>query len=72
MLRSGESAGRHNERKQTSGYAKKKGGVFNGMSGCFYLPLSAARDVADVVQRADLGLNFELQLLIFDLNVSTT
>lgn len=34
--------------------------------------LSSAGDMTNVVQRADLGLNLELQLLILDLDVSTT
>jgi len=33
---------------------------------------SASRDVADVVQGADLRLTFKINLLIFDLNISTT
>lgn len=33
--------------------------------------LPSSRGVADVVQRPDLGLDFELQLLGFDFNVST-
>lgn len=34
--------------------------------------LASAGHVSDVVQRADLRLNLELQLLIFDFNVSAT
>lgn len=34
--------------------------------------LSASRNVADVIQRADFGLDFKLQLLVFDLNIPTT
>lgn len=37
-----------------------------------HLLLPASRNVADVAQRAHFGLNFKLQLLVFDLNVSTT
>lgn len=41
-------------------------------NGCNDLFLSSAGDVSNVVQGADLWLNLELQLLILDLDVSTT
>lgn len=34
--------------------------------------LPSSRGVTDVVQGPDLGLDFELQLLVLDFNVSTT
>lgn len=37
-----------------------------------YLPQASPGDVADVVQGADLGLDFKLQLLVLDLDVSAT
>lgn len=52
----------------------RKSSVFNVefvMFFFFYPFQSSAGDVADVVEGTDLRLNFELQLLVFDLHVST-
>lgn len=46
--------------------------VSDGSGATWYLPGSTSRDVADVVQGADLGLDLKLQLLVLDLDISST